>query len=229
MMVPGSFRDSSTNNQSYISARYFMRAQRFFYWLFDQVFPRSCLKCGVSGVDVCEACLESCRPEPRLDTFDFGDVWTGFAYENEVASALLQRWKYHRQRELSKILLAMTPFPRLDANLIVPVPLHQRRLLERGFNQAEVIARHYAALTDIAFVGGLKRVRYTKPQAQMGPEARARNVDGAFVWKGGPVRGHVLLVDDVCTTGSTLRACAVALHEAGADKVSAVCLLRGGK
>lgn len=207
-----------------------MFGQRFFYWLFEQVFPRACLGCRLGGVDVCEACLGACAPEPRWDTHEFGEVWTGFAYENTLVSAMLQGWKYHRQRSLSGALLAVTPFPRVEGcTAVVAVPLHRRRLLERGFNQAEEIASHYAGLTELPLVHSLVRTRYTKAQAQMGPEARIANVEGAFAWEGEPLSGQVILIDDVCTTGSTLSACARVLRAAGAEKITAICIARGGK
>lgn len=205
-----------------------MVGQRFFYWLFEQVFPRTCVVCAASGVDICETCLRLAQTQPRWDAFEFGTVWTGFAYEDPIISALIQGWKYRRQRGLSSSLLALTPFPKVDADIVVPVPLHGRRLAERGFNQAEVIAQHFATLSGLPVSRDLTRKRYTKPQAQLDPEARRKNLSGAFMWKGERVRGRVLLIDDVCTTGSTLAECARVLKEAGAKEISAICLARGG-
>jgi ComF family protein len=100
---------------------------------------------------------------------------------------------------------------------VVPVPLHRRRLAERGFNQAVVIARPLARALGVPLVvGRLVRVRPTRPQVGLDAEARERNVRGAFRVRRA-VSGRVLLVDDVWTTGATLAEAARVLVDGGAD------------
>jgi ComF family protein len=118
-----------------------------------------------------------------------------------------------------------------EADRLVPVPLHARRLRMRRFNQSALIARALAARTGLAFdPDTLARVRSTDSQAGKSARGRVSNVAGAFRVREGrldAVRGQrVVLVDDVRTTGATLDAAAKALLRAGARRVDAVTLLR---
>lgn len=118
-----------------------------------------------------------------------------------------------------------------DADLVVPVPLHPLRLWRRRFNQAALLARHLAPTGRLTIRADLlRRQRSTPSQTRLGRQARHANVAGAFSTCGDaasllPGR-RVLLVDDVCTTGATLDACARALRRAGAAHVDAVTFAR---
>lgn len=107
----------------------------------------------------------------------------------------------------------------INADMLVPIPLHPARLRERGFNQAEALCRMMNI--DIPVVAALKRPKKTRRQSQLKSTAkRTRNVENAFL-AAMPVEGkRILLVDDVRTTGATARACAKALKEAGAAQVT---------
>ncbi len=117
-------------------------------------------------------------------------------------------------------------------DLVVPVPLHPRRLRERGFNQAHLIAAEmiraglfppWTALAPAA----LARVRETSPQTKLSRAQRLRNLRGAFRGKPKAARGRtILLIDDVMTTGATLEGCALALLRAGARSVDALVVAR---
>lgn len=113
--------------------------------------------------------------------------------------------------------------------LVVPVPLHRRRLRSRGFNQAGILAREVAARFALPLdLMTLRRVVPTTPQVNLGREARLANVRGAFA-VGRPERvagQRILLVDDVYTTGGTLAECAETLLRAGADAVALLTLAR---
>ncbi len=110
--------------------------------------------------------------------------------------------------------------------VLLPVPLSRARLRRRGYNQAAVLAGAIARLTGLELSGTtLARTRETPTQTALAPEARAANVAGAFMAPS-PVQGTFVLVDDVCTTGATLGAAAVALREAGALQVEAVTFAR---
>ena len=110
----------------------------------------------------------------------------------------------------------------LLSQALVPVPLHHRRLRQRGYNQSALIARELGRIIDQPVVEeGLRRLRDTPPQARAQSAAdRQRNVEGAFVC---PHRGlagkNLLLIDDVSTTGATLEACALALRQGGVAQV----------
>jgi ComF family protein len=117
-----------------------------------------------------------------------------------------------------------------SAPVIVPVPLHWRRRLRRGFDQSWLLASHAAAEAAVAapVVAALRRVRATPPQSRLPAAARAGNVHGAFaVRRPRAIAGHdVVLIDDVATTGATLAAAAHALRAAGARDVHAVVVAR---
>lgn len=117
------------------------------------------------------------------------------------------------------------------ADLIVPVPLHVTRLRQRGYNQAVLLARSLSKrIAGRLVVDGLERTRATPKQQDLSRSARLKNVRGAFRVspKNKPliVGRHVILVDDVMTTGATVEACAKALKKAGAQKVSVVTVAR---
>ncbi len=112
---------------------------------------------------------------------------------------------------------------------IIPVPLHRLRYRERGYNQADIIARTLGKRLRVPVDPKvLKRVRYTQPQAKMDKAERAVNLKGAFAVKknNGLKDAAVLLVDDVFTTGSTLNEAAKAIKQAGAADITAVTLAR---
>lgn len=116
-----------------------------------------------------------------------------------------------------------------DADLIVPVPLARARLLSRRFNQSALIARELSRLTKIpADPLALRRIRRTQSQVGLSPEQRRKNVSGAFAVpanrKARVDGAHVVLIDDVITTGATVGACALALKRAGAARVDVLVL-----
>ena len=111
---------------------------------------------------------------------------------------------------------------------MVPVPLHRRRLYERGFNQAMLlcrgIGRHWGL--EVAETG-LARIRQTAPQIRLTPKEREKNVRGAFAATGAGFTGkRVLLVDDVYTTGATVSECSRILMDAGAKEVGVLTVAR---
>jgi ComF family protein len=147
----------------------------------------------------------------------------------------IHRFKYNRETALGQMLgrmMAAYPFPGFepgDYSLIIPVPLHEKKLRERGFNQSVVLARElsrcYALPLDFM---SLRRLRHTEPQVGLGGKERETNVRGAFTVKDSKsVKGAgIILVDDVFTTGSTLRECARCLMDAGAERVAVLTLAR---
>jgi ComF family protein len=131
-------------------------------------------------------------------------------------------YKYGRVKTMAgpliELLAAALPrYERLDC--VVPVPLHWRRRWQRGFNQAELLARGIARKWHLPIVAALRRVRHTPTQTSLSNAARRRNVTAAFTGRGSVAGQRVLLVDDVLTTGSTAAACAAVLRRSGAARV----------
>lgn len=116
----------------------------------------------------------------------------------------------------------------MPVDVMVPVPLHKQRLRWRGFNQAALLAFELSKRVDVPVDGDiLVRHRATAAQVDLDAEQRKENVEDAFrCTSRGAVDQRVLLIDDVCTTGSTLEACAVALRQGGARSALALTLAR---
>ena len=120
-------------------------------------------------------------------------------------------------------------FPEAESPLLVPVPLHFLRRIERGYDQAHLLATHLAAEANGTLCRALRRQRWTAPQGSA-LESREANVSGAFQLRTKHItqlKGRLVwLVDDVLTSGATLRACARVLRKGGARQVSALVLAR---
>lgn len=130
--------------------------------------------------------------------------------------------------ELGRLLtgyLAEHPMP---GDVLVPVPLHPRRLRNRGYNQSALLARELAKHTGLALArNALVRIKDAPPQVEASsPSQRRSNVEGSFQCTGEVTGQKMILVDDVATTGSTLSACAASLKAAGARSVWGLVLAR---
>ena len=135
----------------------------------------------------------------------------------------IHRLKYRDRPDLARPLggVLATALPTtLDVDLVVPVPLHPRRLGHRGYNQSALLARVVAFELELRHdATALERIRDTDAQAELGRAERHANVAGAFVGARRLAGRRVLLIDDVTTTGATLGACADAARRAGAQEV----------
>jgi ComF family protein len=207
---------------------------------------------------VCRSCLESLVPRRSGSCVCCGDFFDGVAESHLCLDCLTSRPPYilHRScavydgtlREII-LLLKYRGFRVLGRDLarfaqeavgrdedlwwgldaIIPVPLHPRRKKERGFNQAEVIARELGRVHGLPVLPkALRRVRNIPAQTGLEADARRRNVSGAFaVERPAALKGlAVLLVDDVYTTGSTVKECCRTLRRAGVRSVRVLTLAR---
>jgi len=189
---------------------------------------RACPRCALPlpAPDVCGGCLQDEAALARRGRVPVLDgVHASFVYAAPL-DRLLPRFKFHGDLPAGALLsqlLAETAANRPRPDALVPLPLHRARLRRRGYDQALELARPLARALDLPLCGDLlQRVRATAPQSELSAGARRRNVQGAFaVRTGRPLPAHVVLVDDVMTTGATLRAAATALKRAGVQRVEA--------
>lgn len=208
------------------------------YKCVEFIFPRNCFLCNTklqSGDDyLCPLCLsrlprthyhniEMNRMEHRFaGRFPFEHATGHFFYSSHSdISILMQDLKYRHFRGLAKYLgkkvgeeLVITPFlSGIDA--IIPIPMHYLKKARRGYNQTEEIAKGLSEVTSIPVIYNLKASKPHKTQTSMTIEQRRSNTEGIFtVHKRDQLTGkHILLLDDVCTTGSTLTSAALALHD----------------
>ncbi len=200
--------------------------QTFFRLILDMLFPVECLVCGAAGTYACDDCLDEQIPQmthlPEMDL-----MFSASAYD-PPAQQWISALKYHGVRSLAKPLgirmaeaLPQTLFSGLT---VVPIPLHPRRERERGFNQASLLSKIIAAERRIPLDSLLlKRSRYTTPQVkQESRQQRLANLTGAFHVSAPILPRHVLLVDDVTTTGATLEEAARTLRTAGCQRIWAI-------
>lgn len=150
-----------------------------------------------------------------------------FHYDGPVKKAV-KAIKYRLISDLAEEFVSLaTPFTlRTKSTILIPVPLHETRYRERGFNQAEVLGRVVAARLNIPVrTDILRRTRATQPQAEIKErKKRLDNMKNSFESK--KISGNMLLFDDVCTTGATLRNAASALKRAGAQHIWAMTIAR---
>ena len=211
------------------------------------LFALRCLVCGEPGAqdrDLCRACHAAlpwqgpaCRrcalPMPQAGVCGtclqhpppLNEAHAVFDYAFPL-DRLLPRLKFHADFAAGRVLPQCmaercASLPRPDA--IVPVPLHRARLRQRGYDQALELARPLArALRLPLLAGALHRDKATTAQSRLDADARQRNLRAAFrVVADAVLPAHVVLVDDVMTTGATLHAAASALHKAGVQRVDA--------
>ena len=219
-------------------------ARRWLDALAGLIYPRraECMGCGTkAGLErdwLCEDCrtqlarrwVGAAQP-PEGGLFD-GAAF-GFRYGGP-ASGIVRNLKYRGVRRLAEpmgrsMARAFQAIQPTDADCVVSVPMHRRRLNARGLDHAALLAAEAAKCLGLPVLPALERVRNTPQQARLGADQRRKNLDGAFALTG-DVRGRrVILVDDVCTTGATADACAAELLRGGAAAVYLLCYATAGE
>ncbi|MGH3089683.1 MAG: double zinc ribbon domain-containing protein [Rubrobacteraceae bacterium] len=216
--------------------------------LIDLFYPQRCVGCRNRASDVlCRSCFEALPyvGEPRCSRCGFPTAFEAFVCDEckdvdfgfetaraplryeEVGKEIVHALKYKGYLAVVEKLMAPLLVEILDQEFdrVVPVPIHPARRRKRGFNQAEVMARSVAREINVPVSDKLEVVRRTRDQVELTAAGRRENVRGAFRMEGG-MRGKVLLVDDVFTTGATMSECAEVLLRAGASEVHAISFCR---
>ncbi len=200
--------------------------------LWNLLFPPQCVACGTRGSWLCASCTTQIEffksPSEQSLRIDEIPPLRGVRSAARLSGPLreaVHSFKYKGLRALARTLGEMLyecwnaePWP---VDVIVPVPLHPSRLRERGYNQSGLLAHELARRSGLRVAERvLLRITPTRPQVGLNAEERAENVRDAFRCCDESLRGlQVLLVDDVLTTGATLRACAHALLQGDARAV----------
>lgn len=217
----------------------------------DLLFPLNCIGCGHEGELICTSCQQSlswirpplcskcgivtdgddvcsvCRQHPPVAD----GIRSLFIFEGIIRDAVHQL-KYKRLKAMSvplgRFLAEYLLSNQVPADVLVPVPLHPKRLRERGYNQASLLAYEAGKRSNIPVSeNSIRRTKNTSSQAKTtSAQERRANVRDAFICTQKLNGKNVLLIDDVCTTGATLNACAVSLKEAGADSVWGLTIAR---
>jgi ComF family protein len=189
----------------------------------DLIAPRRCAACDAPhpGAALCALCAEGTVPVEETPE----DVRAVFLHGGPIAAAI-HRAKYHPDPSVARALgVELRPIAVPDGALVVPIPLHPRRFVARGFNQSGELARGWLGAGRVCH-GVLARARDTPTQTALHRDARRENVRGAFVvCAPARVQGRaVVVVDDVVTTGATLTEAMACVRAAGAATVMGVAL-----
>ncbi len=195
----------------------------------------SCMKCSKpleqEEKEYCSDC------ERKAYHFDRGyAVWT----YNDVMKKSVANFKYHGRKEYAAFYIEEVverysdKIKRMKPDAIVPVPVHRSKYLERGYNQADILARGIGKMVGVPVVSDLLlRNKKTMPQKELSDIERLRNLTGAFRWNEAASRRYgrdlarLLLVDDIYTTGSTIEACTNILKSQGVLEVYFIVLCIG--
>lgn len=225
------------------SGQLLARWQIFSQAIKDLLFPITCLNCGADDMLICSVCLNKIKVRNFNDSWeqlvcsDYLDrVFIATWYEDQLVQEMIKRGKYQGEREYFEILAwLLYKFWQdnfladsfIEPPVVVPLPLHRRRLYERGYNQSQLLAAGFADLAGLlAPPDLLQRIRYTKHQTNLNQARRQKNIDRAFQVTTAAVPRQVLLIDDVVTTGASLNEAARVLKKAGGQKVCALVIAK---
>jgi len=209
------------------------------------LFPPRCVSCGKGEAFLCRKChnkliylqpplcIRCSKPiytgtichKCQSQIWDIDGIYSIFKYGGAIRQAIIQ-FKYENIKvladPLSHFMVEYLKKHHLSFDIIIPVPIHRRRLRERGYNQSSLLAQRLSRMTRIPVAeGSLIRTKHTSPQAKTdNVEQRRKNIRNAFKCVNHDISGkRILLIDDVCTSGATLNSCAASLKSVGAASV----------
>lgn len=212
--------------------------------LLDWLFPIFCIGCGKEGTYLCDDCttktFHSCHAVllEQVPDSDLDGLWAITDYSNLLIRNIIKAIKYNYITDLTSVfdLLVKNYFINDSWRgdyILVPVPLHKKRYLQRGFNQSELICKSIGDIFGNKIETRiLKRKINNKPQAKLSDSERKENVRDIFEVDGSTQADHlfhktIVLVDDVYTTGSTMQECAKVLKKHGFSSVRGLVLAKG--
>ncbi|OGC34425.1 hypothetical protein A2311_00090 [candidate division WOR-1 bacterium RIFOXYB2_FULL_48_7] len=203
----------------------------WFEQFLDLIFPPNCEVCRTRHpAALCPDCYSQIKfMRPQMG------VYSAAAYQGVVKEAIT-RLKFHGRKRLAEPLgilfvryLSQAPdFSMKEIDCLAPVPLHPRRLRQRGFNQVELLAEVVSKYFEVPIIKTLQRVKNTHPQFDLPKEQRKENIKNAFRVRHDQAVANkrVLLLDDIYTTGATIGESGRVLLEAGAKNVAVATLAR---
>jgi ComF family protein len=213
--------------------------------ILDILFPRNCVGCHLNGLVACAGCWEKWE-RPWVESWasdgqgGIETILSAGAYRNVFIQEVIQRWKFSGDRSaaqqlgeyLSQVIKSEQPSWLKSSSVLVPIPLHARKFRERGFNQTWDLACVLNDQLDLPLSPLLQRVKYTVPQKSLEEQEKSDNLQKAFQVDEGLTANvnrstRVIILDDIATTGTTLREAAGVLRAAGFNSVSALVVARG--
>ena len=201
-------------------------------WLLDLLFPPKCVFCGKLLAEEEKKICRNCRNDlPETERRQAVPLTTGcvapFQYSGVVRESIL-RYKFGGRQHYAAVYGPMiaSRLQGCKADLVTFVPVSRRRKFSRGYDQAELLARETAKSLTLPCAKVLRKKHTRKQSGMKDAAARRANISGAFALRdNADVREkHILLIDDICTTGATLSEAALVLHTAGAKAVSCAVL-----
>jgi competence protein ComFC len=229
---------------------------RFFNFILNILFPTRGASCSKEGDFLCNDCVERLKIKDlrlksvcpsKLDFKYLDGVIYGLGYaENPGIQAAVQQFKYKYTIDLVEYFgdliadkIRQLNMTRNHQIVLIPVPLHKKRLNQRGFNQAELIARAVKERVgdSVVISNSLERVKHTRQQARLNKKERHENLEDAFILNTKFTHSSAsvgmtpiyFIVDDICTTGATLENCAKVLKDAGIEKIYGLVIARAFK
>lgn len=206
--------------------------KKIFNAILDLIYKKKCYFCGKSkfSVKMCDDCYnELSFSDFRANRIILGiDIYSCGYYE-KFLQKLIRGLKYHKQKELAFYLAKFMYeyFQNLNINKqfqVVPVPLHKNRIKKRTYNHMELVAEEFCKLSgNVLNCDLIMRVKDTKPQYKLTRKERMQNLSSAFVVDESKNLGlPILIIDDICTTGSTFEEMISCLKKSGLDDI--ICL-----
>jgi Predicted amidophosphoribosyltransferases len=215
--------------------------------LLNLLFPQKCIFCGDillkqtrvnDSLRICQSCGKKVLNHGGDTSFESNKTHIGYviaplSYQDEKVARSLRAYKFHSKRIYGKtfgeimadaVLKNEALFRSIRSYIVCSVPLSKERMLERGFNQSDILAKEVAVRLGFSYQKDvLTKVRHTERQSHLHSELRMKNIEGAYIVTKDVVGQKILLVDDIYTTGSTLNECAKMLFEAGASDIVGFC------